>query len=215
MNGRENSEAIMSEVKETDKIIEEVESTAEEQSPANDMGDSQPDQVVEVLEGEIVAEDEENTDSEAAGQSGEDEATDGEEELSPEALLVEQLQAELAAVRAEAAAQTDKVQRIAAEFQNSKKRQADHFAKDSGRWVAIWSAHGDLRGPKEGPRFFQEHQKGGQESPQTLPGPSSAPKRRCREHLGFSYRKTKVFEVTRVDLEGQNRAEMFARQEKQ
>ncbi len=43
--------------------------------------------------------------------------------ISPEAALIEQLQAELAEVRAEAAAQTDQVQRIAAEFQNSKKRQ--------------------------------------------------------------------------------------------
>jgi molecular chaperone GrpE len=130
----------MSEVKETDEIIEEVEAAAEEQSASSDLGDSQPDQVVEVLEGEIVTEDEESIDSEDAGQAGEDESATGEEELSPEALLVEELQAELAEVRAEAAAQTDKVQRIAAEFQNSKKRQerqlADSIQRASGHLAA-------------------------------------------------------------------------------
>jgi molecular chaperone GrpE len=128
----------MSEVKETDELIEEAK--AGEESPANDMGDSQPDQVVEVLEGEIVAEDEETIDLEDAGQAGEDGETTTEEELSPEALLIEQLQAELAEVKAEAAAQTDKVQRIAAEFQNSKKRQerqlADSIQRASGHLAA-------------------------------------------------------------------------------
>ena len=130
----------MSDVKETDEIIEEIESAAEGQAVSSDVGDSQPDQVVEVLEGEIVAEDEEGFDSEEAGQAGEDEAATGEEELSPEALLVEALQAELAEVRTEAAAQTDKVQRIAAEFQNSKKRQerqlADSIQRASGHLAA-------------------------------------------------------------------------------
>ena len=49
-------------------------------------------------------------------------------EISPEEALIAQLQAELADVRAEAAAQTDQVQRIAAEFQNSKKRQERQLA---------------------------------------------------------------------------------------
>ena len=106
----------MSEVKESNEIIEEIEAAAGDESPVSAQADNQPDAVVEVLEGEIVAEGDELVDeqnSEAAV----------EEEISPEAALIEQLQAELAEVRAEAAAQTDQVQRIAAEFQNSKKRQ--------------------------------------------------------------------------------------------
>ena len=106
----------MSEVKESNEIIEEIEAAAGDESPVSAQGDNQPDAVVEVLEGEIVAEGDELVDEQN------DEAA-VEEEISPEAALIEQLQAELAEVRAEAAAQTDQVQRIAAEFQNSKKRQ--------------------------------------------------------------------------------------------
>lgn len=127
----------MSEVKESNEIIEEIEAAGDE-SPVSAQGDNQPDAVVEVLEGEIlegeiVAEGDELVD-EQDGQPA------GEAEISPEEALIGQLQAELAEVRAEAAAQTDQVQRIAAEFQNSKKRQerqlSDAIQRASGHLAA-------------------------------------------------------------------------------
>ncbi len=59
----------MSEVKESNEIIEEIEAAAGDESPVSAQADNQPDAVVEVLEGEIVAEGDELVDeqnSEAA-----------------------------------------------------------------------------------------------------------------------------------------------------
>jgi molecular chaperone GrpE len=132
----------MSDVKESSENIEESGKAVGDQAQDNGLEDNQPDAVVEVLEGEIVAEEgegEEPAAKEAAleaevdGAETEDlletdeEAAD-EFELSAEETLIAELQAELAEVRAEAAAQTDQVQRIAAEFQNSKKRQERQLA---------------------------------------------------------------------------------------
>jgi molecular chaperone GrpE len=68
--------------------------------------------------------------ADASEVTADDDAEASEEELSPEAALIQQLeadlaaaQAELAEAQAEALAQMDKLQRLAAEFQNSKKRQ--------------------------------------------------------------------------------------------
>ncbi len=131
----------MSAVKESNETIEETGAAAGVQAPESGLNDNQPDDVVEVLEGEIVAE--EAAVEEAVAEQESMQETDGAEaelvdeaeqevadevELSAEEALIAQLQTELAEVRAEAAAQTDQVQRIAAEFQNSKKRQERQLA---------------------------------------------------------------------------------------
>ncbi len=125
----------MPEVKESNESVEEIEATAGDQAQESARDDNQPDAVVEVLEGEIVADEATAQDSAAEADGTATESVDEADqedadavEISPGEALIAQLQAELADVRAEAAAQTDQVQRIAAEFQNSKKRQERQLA---------------------------------------------------------------------------------------
>jgi molecular chaperone GrpE len=61
------------------------------------------------------------------------EAAEASTELSPEAAQIAQLQAELAAAQAKVDELTDKLQRTAAEFQNSRRRQERQLAEEIER----------------------------------------------------------------------------------
>lgn len=121
----------MTEERTTDPENVEAEVEVEVESAPEGAAESMnADETVEPIEVEgTVAEGTLPADAPVEDISGEDiviEADDGapeEEPLSPEAALIIQLEAELAEAQAEMLGQVDKLQRLAAEYQNSKKRQ--------------------------------------------------------------------------------------------